>query len=145
MTKGVMPLRPVDGEITKGGGEYGAKRNNPTGRHAGVDYGINGKDVHASLDGVVKRANFSHPRMPGGISYGYVIVLYHGKNVNTGKHTYTLYAHLQKDSFEVKVGDKVERGKRIAISGNTGNVGYHLHFEVIEAPREIDMASPGSV
>lgn len=152
MTKGVMPIKPVDGEITENGGEYGAKRDNSNKTHAGVDYEVKGKKVRASLDGVVVRANLSHPKVPDGISYGYIIVLYHGKNENTGKHTYTLYAHLQKGSFspEVKLGNTVKRGKKIAISGNTGGsaknpIGYHLHFETIEAPGEIDMGTPGRV
>ena len=39
----------------------------------------------------------------------------------------TLYMHLSK--FEVKEGDKVEKGQTIALSGGTGRVtGPHLHL-----------------
>jgi len=147
MITGIKPMKPVDGEITKGG-EYGASRRHGK-PHAGVDYGVPVRTpVKASLDGVVVRADFSHPRVPGDRSYGYVIVLYHGRNVNTGKHTYTLYAHL--DTMGKDVGLKVNRGEEIAKSGETGGtpknpIRPHLHFETIEAPTEIDTATPGAV
>jgi len=43
-----------------------------------------------------------------------------------------MYLHL--DSYSVKAGQKVKKGEKIAVSGNTGkkncqNFAYHLHFE----------------
>jgi hypothetical protein len=50
------------------------------------------------------------------------------------KHTeneYSTLAHLKKDSILVKAGDKVHRGQKIAVCGNTGNSSEpHLHFQV---------------
>jgi murein DD-endopeptidase MepM/ murein hydrolase activator NlpD len=41
------------------------------------------------------------------------------------------YFHLKKDGVLVEVGQKVNRGERIALSGNTGwSSAPHLHFEV---------------
>ncbi len=45
--------------------------------------------------------------------------------------TFGTYWHLSKDGVLVKVGEKVKRGDKIAISGNTGTSSTpHLHFDV---------------
>ena len=45
--------------------------------------------------------------------------------------TMAVYGHLHWDSIRVRPGDSVERGERIAASGNTGfSTGPHLHFVV---------------
>ena len=52
---------------------------------------------------------------------GNTVLIDHGQNVFTG------YMHLSQ--FKVKVGDMVERGQLIALSGSTGRVtGPHLHW-----------------
>jgi murein DD-endopeptidase MepM/ murein hydrolase activator NlpD len=44
------------------------------------------------------------------------------------------YVHLQKDCMKVKVGDAVNAGQILALSGNTGYTrGPHLHFMVFRA------------
>jgi murein DD-endopeptidase MepM/ murein hydrolase activator NlpD len=44
------------------------------------------------------------------------------------------YVHLLKNSMKVKVGDTVNRGQAIALSGNSGfTQGPHLHFMVFRA------------
>jgi len=66
--------------------------------------------------GVVQFAGL-HPQ------YGMMIDIDHGDDL------VTRYAHLSK--LFTREGDVVVRGRRIALSGNTGrSTGPHLHFEV---------------
>ena len=45
---------------------------------------------------------------------------------------YALFAHLRKDSFAVKVGQRVRAGQAIAAVGNSGNtIQPHLHFQLM--------------
>lgn len=102
--------------ITSG---YG-KRDQPTAgastNHKALDIGIRYQPLYAPADGYVVTA--------GSVSgYGNFIMIKHSNTL------YTCYGHLS--SFEVKAGQEVKRGQRIAISGNTGiTTGPHLHFEV---------------
>ncbi len=51
--------------------------------------------------------------------------------IDHGDGTYAVYAHLQLDGVLVDLGEPVERGQPIALSGNTGNSTFpHLHFAV---------------
>ncbi|NED86067.1 M23 family metallopeptidase, partial [Streptomyces sp. SID11233] len=62
-----------------------------------------------------------------GGSYGYQVVLHHADG------RYSQYAHLS--ALNVRAGQHVAEGQRIARSGATGNVtGPHLHFEVRTGP-----------
>lgn len=89
--------------------------------HRGIDFkatmGTNVKSVAPGC--VVATTNFP--------VFGKTLVVYHGGNI------YSLYFHLLK--FKVEVGDTVNSGEIIALSGN-GGTGPHLHFavEVGETP-----------
>jgi murein DD-endopeptidase MepM/ murein hydrolase activator NlpD len=85
--------------------------------HEGIDFITDvGTPVVAAAGGVVQFAGF-HPQ------YGNMIDIDHGNDL------VTRYAHLSK--VLVKDGDVLQRGRRIADSGNTGrSTGPHLHFEV---------------
>ena len=49
--------------------------------------------------------------------------------IDHGNGMKTYYAHMSK--VQVKVGDKVNKGDLLGLSGATGRVtGPHLHFEV---------------
>lgn len=50
--------------------------------------------------------------------------------------TVALYSHLTKNGSLVEIGEEVERGQLIGLSGNTGNTGGipHLHFSVHPCP-----------
>ncbi|MDH6451954.1 MULTISPECIES: M23 family metallopeptidase [unclassified Streptomyces] len=94
--------------------------------HSGQDFAVpSGTKVVAAHGGTVVKAG------PGGAgdgsAYGNAIVIKHGKG------RYSQYAHLSR--INVKVGQIVKTGQRIALSGNTGNSsGPHLHFEIRTTP-----------
>ncbi|MFQ5441940.1 MAG: M23 family metallopeptidase [Thermodesulfobacteriota bacterium] len=126
------------------------KNGTTTGKrqHKGIDYATpKGTSVQASESGRVVRASFHPPRNPGEISYGNVIIICHNPGgPDPGKkkdrHIYTLYAHL--DEMYIKVGDYVEKHETIGLSGDTGRVGPHLHFEVIDAGGELGWNPTGN-
>lgn len=93
---------------------------NDTGRdfHTGQDFAaICGTEVDAVAAGTVVRA-YWHPGGGGNrveIDHGYGVI--------------TTYNHLK--GYNVKAGDKVTRGQKIAEVGTTGSsTGCHLHFEL---------------
>ncbi len=88
--------------------------------HKGVDIGGvgYGTPIHASKAGLIIVSERSN-------SYGNYVVISHGPG-NT-----TLYAHMEKRM--VSVGDYVEQGDIIGLTGSTGiSTGPHLHFEIAE-------------
>ncbi len=86
--------------------------------HKGVDYACSiGTTVFASSAGTVVQAGYNS----GG--YGNNVVISHPDG------RMTRYAHNSK--ILVHVGQHVEQGQPIALSGNTGrSTGPHLHFEI---------------
>ena len=87
------------------------------GQHRGIDIARpSNYNILASDNGVVVATGFSG-------SYGNRILIDHNNGYTT------LYGHLS--SFEVEVGQVVEKGSVIGIMGSTGNsTGTHLHFEI---------------
>ena len=85
--------------------------------HAGTDVGVpQGTTVRASRGGQVITAGWV-----GG--YGNCVIIDHGDGVATR------YGHLSE--VLVSVGQYVDQGDQIALSGNTGrSTGPHLHFEI---------------
>jgi murein DD-endopeptidase len=100
---------------------FNPRRLNPvTGRiapHRGVDFAVPvGTPVLAVGDGEVMVAK------NGGAAGNYIAIRH-------GRQYMTRYMHLRK--ILVKPGQKIKRGDRIALSGNTGrSTGPHLHFEM---------------
>ena len=94
--------------------------------HEGIDIAIEtGTEVLAAECGTVSYISEN----AGG--YGKYIKIDHGNNLETA------YAHL--DMIEVKKGQAVRAGERIALSGNTGrSTGPHLHFEIVQSGNQID-------
>jgi murein DD-endopeptidase MepM/ murein hydrolase activator NlpD len=55
--------------------------------------------------------------------------------LDLGNGEFALIAHLQQGSVLVKSGDKVTRGQRIGLTGNSGNTTEpHVHFHVQDGP-----------
>ncbi len=92
--------------------------------HDGIDIAcVYNSPIYAANNGTVFRISYDHR---GG---NQVII-----NHNNGY--YTVYAHLAR--INVKKGQVVQRGQKIATMGNTGHhpltgrrVGTHLHFEIV--------------
>jgi murein DD-endopeptidase MepM/ murein hydrolase activator NlpD len=93
--------------------------------HLGFDLAVTEHvPVHAANAGIVINASWL------GI-YGNCVVIDHGMGVQT------LYGHLM--SFDVKVGDKVERGQQVGRSDSTGLAGGdHLHFTQLVGGRMVN-------
>ena len=59
--------------------------------------------------------------------------------VNLGDGNFAFYAHLQRHSLAVRVGDRVRKGQRIGLLGNTGNsTAPHLHFQISSNASPLD-------
>ena len=101
--------------------EFGYRRDPFTGErkgHSGMDLAVpTGTSVRAALPGTVTVSTYNQ----GG--YGYYVMIDHGSGLST------LYGH--NSQLLVRVGQTVEAGDVIALSGSTGrSTGPHLHFEV---------------
>lgn len=107
LEKDVPSGNPVVGEITQG----------VNGGHTALDFGVPvGTSIHSTVSGKVVYAGWNNE------GYGNLVV------VENGEYR-AYYAHLS--SIPVKLGQIVEDGEVIGISGNTGNsTGPHLHYEV---------------
>jgi murein DD-endopeptidase MepM/ murein hydrolase activator NlpD len=85
--------------------------------HVALDYGVPvGTSVYATMGGKVVYAGWNNE------GYGNLVI------VEKGEYR-TYFAHLSK--IPVRVGEKVDAGTVIGLSGNTGNsTGPHLHYEI---------------
>lgn len=103
---------PAVGTFTSGFGmRWGAM-------HAGIDIAnANGTPILAATDGVV---------IDSGPAQGYGNWI----RIMSDDGTMTLYGHME--SLDVRVGERVYAGQKIAGMGNMGfSTGSHLHFEVL--------------
>jgi len=113
-----LPSRwPVRGSVNSEFGRRPSPWTQSTEFHSGIDIRAQtGTPVHAPAAGTVVVAGAAH-------EYGTAVMLDHGQDIKT------LYGHLSK--VNVKIGQKVERGTLLALSGNTGrSSGPHLHYEI---------------
>jgi len=115
-------LLPHNAPVAEGfaGSGFGMRIDPINGRqamHAGVDFSAPvGTPIFAAAGGVVVGTDV-HPE------YGKTVLIDHGNDLAT------LYAHASR--VDVKVGDIVRPGQKVAEVGRTGRTtGAHLHFEV---------------
>ncbi|MEO8465905.1 MAG: M23 family metallopeptidase [Gammaproteobacteria bacterium] len=108
---------------------YGAKLSHVGAEQFTLDFGMPmGTPVHAARDGVVVLFEDSHDggclRDECSRLSNFIVVLH--ADGTTGE-----YFHLQRGSVRVALGDRIERGQLLALSGNTGySSAPHLHFGV---------------
>jgi len=95
------------------------------GFHEGIDFaGRTGSNVSAVAAGIVTWSG----RDSG---FGRMVEISHGNGY------VTRYAHNKKNL--VAVGDKVEKGQKIAVMGSSGrSTGPHVHFEVVHNGRHVN-------
>lgn len=87
------------------------------GRHAGYDYGIVGWEVIAPEAATVTAVYTGRDNVDGG-------------NIVEIRSSRYDHRFLHLKSVNVRVGQRINEGDVLGISGNTGNVGYHLHHDV---------------
>lgn len=94
--------------------------------HEGIDFSAPiGTEIYATGDGVVIAVEITNS------GYGKFVEIDHGFGYST------LYAHM--DGFNVRPGQKVNRGDVIGWVGNTGkSTAPHLHYEVRINGRPVD-------
>jgi len=110
--------------------QYGWRTHPVTGKkdfHKGIDLRAKRRTpIYATADGVVR---YVQDRNEG--TFGRVVIISH----NFGFET--VYGHLRYT--DVKVGDVVKKGQKIARSGNSGRSnGPHLHYEVRYASKLVN-------
>ncbi len=110
-------VTPVQAKATKSFGMTRMFNEELTSTHRGTDFPINeGSPVVVSNSGTVVLASE---------------LFYEGNCVivDHGQRFFTIYMHLSK--IGVNVGDKLRKGERLGLSGQTGRVtGPHLHLGV---------------
>ncbi|MBQ2937507.1 MAG: M23 family metallopeptidase [Clostridia bacterium] len=117
---------PTDGtNVTSQFGLRSAPTAGASTEHRGIDIGIpEGTNVYACEAGKVTIASYSE-------SAGNWVVIDHGNGY--------VSKYMHNKELKVSVGDKVEKGQVIALSGNTGiSTGPHLHFQIENEGSAID-------
>ena len=115
-------------EVSRGFLEPQGKRH-----HEGADFsnGRGGDIVRATAHGLVVLAEQRDTA-----AFGSRIVLAH--RLPDGSLAYSVYAHLQPGSIQVRAGDRVWLAQPLARVGHSGNAsGDHLHFE-LRRPQDLE-------
>jgi len=132
MTKVVWPLDGVYGKNFRSTSRFGWRTHpiHKTRKHHNGEDLVGQKWIRSMADGTVIAARASKSKKPNGepAGYGYFVTVRHQI---AGEYYTSMYAHLVKDSFKVKEGQKVTAGEILGEMGTTGtSTGIHLHWEV---------------
>jgi murein DD-endopeptidase MepM/ murein hydrolase activator NlpD len=124
-TSGIGSIRwpfPTAVPISSGYGDRVAPCRYCSSNHRGLDFiPGNGSPIFAIADGVVTASEY-------GGGYGQYAYIEHEIN---GQTVLSVYAHMQRNSSPLQVGDSIRAGDFIGLVGNTGiSTGPHLHFEI---------------
>ena len=126
-------------EITAISSYYGGDDGFRTSKHGGIDIGSGGRGpgvvniIAAKAGEVIYPVNDAQTQFsdngyygnPDGGGFGNYVKIKHSDG------TYTIYAHLAKNSITVRSGDVVQQGQVIGKMGHSGSsTGAHLHFEM---------------
>lgn len=124
----VSPLFDTAGQpvgLVRPGGDVGVNE----------DYISYGAPLLAVADGTVVAAVDGLPDAQAGVvTQSLTVQQLSGDHVvlRIAPNRYAYYAHMAPGSLSVEVGDKVERGERIGLLGNSGSTtAPHLHFAVM--------------
>lgn len=130
-----MTLSPFESNKYRLTSPYGQRTLNGTSQfHNGVDLvGVGNKAVCSVCDGTVLSSQIITDKSNRTWEWGNYVAV----QASDGAVIY--YCHLA--SRAVKKGDKIKKGQRIGIMGNTGySFGAHLHFEVRRNNKAINAA-----
>jgi len=116
---------PIAGETGTNFGHRRVFNGEPRAPHAGADLRAKtGTPIHATNRGRVVLAKSL-------FFTGNTVILDHGLGI------YSLYAHLSR--IDVKVGDIINNGQQVGLSGATGRVtGPHLHWGMVVQGARVD-------
>ena len=108
-------------------------------------YAFYGTPVHAVANGrVVNLYDGADEQVPAGAVKGITAESIGGNMlvIDIGGGAYAFYAHMQRGSLKVKLGEHVRAGDVIGLLGNTGNTDApHLHFHVMDGTSPLDANS----
>jgi murein DD-endopeptidase MepM/ murein hydrolase activator NlpD len=118
-------IMPIDSKITSDFGNARVFNGSLKSYHSGTDFRAKvGTPIKSANDGVVVLAS---DRFYAGGS----IIIDHGHGI------YSCYYHMSR--FDVKEGQKVDKGQIIGLSGKSGRVtGPHLHFSLRVGGVQVD-------
>lgn len=107
-----------------------------------ADWNGLGSEVLAVADGIVVSAMDDIPDntgAPGAPPHPLENASGNYVAIDIGRGRFAFYEHLQHGSVNVRVGDRVRRGRVIARLGNSGSssVGPHLHFHLSDANSDL--------
>lgn len=107
-----------------------------------TDFAFYGTPIHSVADGVVVTSyDEADEQVPLKDATGLSPASIGGNMlvVDIGGGAYAFYAHLQRGSLTVKLGDHVKTGQVLGLLGNTGNTNApHLHFHLMDTPTPLN-------